>query len=296
MGSFKGHVLPGTLFLAVGLWRVWSSAARHAADPSSFRVRAWSPAPARGPARLLELYVVAGGALADMCVEVLYSTHLRIFAGGEVNPAHLNDLEHGGMLLMFFLFGALALASQLWPRHFPLTDGALCLVAATAFTAELVLFYFHSTTHMGLEGYYHYLLVLLVGLCVAAAVLGALLPDSFPADLASGVLVALQGLWFYQTALALYGPMLPAGCARDADAHVECRSRAAQERAEQLAISQLFALVLLAFLYALGCYAVAAARYGQPPELAVVRHRHAAAVELECRQGDDAGALEECAI
>lgn len=181
-------------------------------------------------------------------------------------------------------------------RHFPLTDGALCLVAATAFTAELVLFYFHSTTHMGLEGYYHYLLVLLVGLCVAAAVLGALLPDSFPADLASGVLVALQGLWFYQTALALYGPMLPAGCARDADAHVECRSRAAQERAEQLAISQLFALVLLAFLYALGCYAVAAARYGQPPELAAVRHRHAAAVELECRQGDDAGAMEECAI
>jgi len=72
---------------------------------------------ASSPLRLLELYVVAGGALADMCVEVLYSTHLRVFAaGGALNPAHLNDLEHGGMLLMFFLFGALALASQLHPR------------------------------------------------------------------------------------------------------------------------------------------------------------------------------------
>lgn len=113
MGSFKGHVLPGTLFLLVGAWRVWSSAARFAAAPSTFRVRAWNPV-AAGPAALrhLELYVVAGGAFADMCVEVLYSTHLRIFAGGEVNPAHLNDLEHGGMLLMFFLFGALALLSQ----------------------------------------------------------------------------------------------------------------------------------------------------------------------------------------
>jgi hypothetical protein len=121
MGSFKGHVLPGTLFLLVGLWRVWSSASRFAAAPSAFRVRAWNPVPCSpatpsSPLRLLELYVIAAGAFADMCVEVLYSTHLRIFAGGGVNPAHLNDLEHGGMLLMFFLFGALALASQLKPR------------------------------------------------------------------------------------------------------------------------------------------------------------------------------------
>ena len=128
MGSFKGHVLPGTLFLLVGLWRVWCSASRHAASPSTFRVRAWNPVrttTSSSPLRLLELYVVAGGAFADMCVEVLYSTHLRIFVdGGEVNPAHLNDLEHGGMLLMFFLFGALALASQLWPR-------SVCLSSST---------------------------------------------------------------------------------------------------------------------------------------------------------------------
>ena len=120
MGSFKGHALPGTLFLLVGLWRAWSSASRFAAAPAAFRVRAWNPVPCSpsspSPLRLLELYVIAGGAFADMCVEVLYSTHLRVFAAGGVNPAHLNDLEHGGMLLMFFLFGALALASQLHPR------------------------------------------------------------------------------------------------------------------------------------------------------------------------------------
>ncbi|XP_066340271.1 uncharacterized protein [Miscanthus floridulus] len=294
MGSFKGHVLPGTLFLLVGLWRVWSAAARHAASPSTFRVRAWNPVPSSSPLRLLELYVIAGGAFADMCVEVLYSTHLRIFVdGGEVNPAHLNDLEHGGMLLMFFLFGALALASQLWPRYLPLTDGLLCLIAATAFTAELVLFYFHSTTHMGLEGYYHYLLVFLVALCVAATVLGALLPESFPVDLASGVLIALQGLWFYQTAFTLYGPMLPAGCARDADGHIDCHARAAQERAEQLANFQFFGLVFLAFLYVLGCYAVAAARYGHP-ELAAMHEKHVAA--MECLGGAGGDRQEECAI
>ncbi|KAF8685267.1 hypothetical protein HU200_044089 [Digitaria exilis] len=284
MGSFKGHVLPGTLFLLVGLWRVWSSLARYAASPSTFKVRAWNPLSLAPPhLRLLELYVVAGGAFADMCVEVLYSTHLRIFVdGGEINPAHLNDLEHGGMLLMFFLFGALALASQLFPRYLPLTDGVLCLVAATAFTAEFVLFFFHSTTHMGLEGYYHYLLVILIGLCIIATVLGALLPESFPVDLASGVLIALQGLWFYQTAFTLYGPMLPKGCARDVDGHIDCHFRAAQERAEQLANFQLFGLVFLAFVYVLVCYAVAAARYGHP-DLKVMHDEHVAA--MEC-QGD----------
>ena len=107
MGSFSGHVLPGTLFLAVGLWRVWSAVSRFAADPPAFRVRAWNPLP-KGP-RLLELYVVAGGAFLDMCLELGGG----VLAGrGGVEPASLIYLEHGGMLLMFFLFGALALLSQ----------------------------------------------------------------------------------------------------------------------------------------------------------------------------------------
>ncbi|KAK3120560.1 hypothetical protein QOZ80_9AG0689920 [Eleusine coracana subsp. coracana] len=131
---------------------------------------------------------------------------------------------------------------------------------------------------MGLEGYYHYLLVILIVLCIATTVLGALLPESFPVNLASGVLITLQGLWFYQTAFTLYGPMLPAGCARDADGHIECHNHASQERSEQLANFQLFGLVFLAFVYVLGCYAVAAAKYGHP-DLMTMHDRHIAALE-----------------
>lgn len=110
MGSFMGHVLPGTLFLLVGAWHIWSAVVRYVSNPDSFRVRAWNPA--GGRVKYLELYVVTVGAFIDMCIELLYSTHLTFFVKGVLNPSHMNDFEHSGMLLMFFIFGLVALLSE----------------------------------------------------------------------------------------------------------------------------------------------------------------------------------------
>ncbi|KAI9401507.1 hypothetical protein POPTR_001G132800v4 [Populus trichocarpa] len=261
MGSFKGHALPGTLFLLVGVWHIWSSLVRYLSNPKSFRVRVWNPVPGfDGKLKYLELYLVAGGAFIDMCIELLYSTHLKFFVNGVLNPHHMNDFEHGGMLLMFFIFGAVGLLSEK-TSFLPLPEGVLCLVAAAAFSAEYLLFYFHSTTHKGLEGHYHLLLVLLIGLCVLSIVTGALLPTNFPVDLSSGIAMTLQGLWFYQTAFCLYGPMMPDGCQLKGN-QIMCRSSESQIRGELLATFQLFSMVFGVLVAVAAAYGFAASRYG----------------------------------
>ncbi|CAN4128054.1 unnamed protein product [Withania somnifera] len=257
MGSFPGHVLPGTLFLVVGVWHIWSALVRYSSNPKSFTVRVWNPVPGfNGKLKYLELYVIAIGGFIDFCIELFYSTHLRLFVHGVLNPTHMNNFEHAGMLLMFVIFGLIVLLSEK-TSLLPLPDGALCLIAATAFSAEYFLFFFHSTTHKGLEGYYHLILVLLIGLCILTTIAGALMPTSFPIDLASGISVALQGLWFYQTAFTLYGPMMPDGCQLKGN-DIMCRSADSEVRGELLANVQIFSMVFVVLAATAGAYGFAA--------------------------------------
>ncbi|KAG9131566.1 hypothetical protein Leryth_015115 [Lithospermum erythrorhizon] len=260
MGSFKGHVLPGTLFLFVGVWHIWSAIVRYLSNPKLFKVRVWNPVPGiNGELKYLELYVIVIGTFIDLCVEFLYATHLKFFVSGILNPRHMNNFEHSGMLLMFFIFGITVLLTEK-TSILPLPDGALCLISSTAFCAEYFLFYFHSTTHKGLEGYYHLILVLLIGLCIMATIGGALMPTSFPIDLCNGISTTLQGLWFYQTAFTLYGPMMPHGCELKGD-EIICRTEDNEVRGELFANVQLFALIFIVLSGVMGAYIFAASRY-----------------------------------
>ena len=113
MGSFKGHALPGTLFFLVGVWHIWGSVVRYVSNPKAFKVRLWNPVQGfDGRLKYLELYVVSMGAFIDLCIEFLYSTHLKFLVGGVLNPSHMNNFEHSGMLLMFFIFSVVALLSE----------------------------------------------------------------------------------------------------------------------------------------------------------------------------------------
>eukprot|EP01018_Ginkgo_biloba_P007616 Gb_17402 [translate_table: standard] len=263
MGSFKGHVLPGSLFLVVGVWHVWNSIMNYVMNSKSHRVRTWHPVPGvNGNLKYLELYIIVIGSFVDMCIEFFYSTHLKIFVQGVLNPSHMNDFEHAGMLLMFFIFGIAVLVSEK-TRYLPLPNGVLQMLAATAFCAEYLLFSFHSTSHAGLEGRYHQLLVLLVGLCITSAVFGAAFPTSFVVDLLSGIAITLQGIWFYQIAFTLYGPMMPTGCSLNSHG-VTCQSSESAIRGEFLANFQLSMIVLFFLALVMFFFGFAASLCGHP--------------------------------
>lgn len=85
------------------------------------------------------------------------------------------------------------------------------------------------------------------------------MPTSFPIDLASGISVALQGLWFYQTAFTLYGPMMPEGCQLKGDM-VMCHSEDSEVRGEFLANFQLFSIIFVVLAATAGAYGFAASK------------------------------------
>ncbi|KAG6549254.1 hypothetical protein Mapa_009240 [Marchantia paleacea] len=261
MGSFKGHMLPGSLFLIVGLWHMINCVLNYVSHPRTFRGRAWHPVPrVKGRLRYMELYVIMVGSFVDMCIEFFYSTHFKFIVDGALNPHHMNDFEHAAMLLMFFIFSVTCFISET-TGILPLPEGALYIFAGMAFTAEYTLFYFHSTSHAGLEGRYHQLLVILIGLCILASALGAAFPESFVVDILGGMAITLQGTWFYETAFVLYGPKMPEGC-RELPHGIMCDTPEQEMVGQSIANTSLSVHIITLLCGFLFFYALAARFWG----------------------------------
>lgn len=155
------------------------------------------------------------------------------------------------LVLLIFCCCVLIEMAMFRNRYLPLPHGVLEIIAAMAFFAEYLLFNFHSTSHAGLEGRYHQILVLLVGLCIISTVLAATFPKSFVVDLLGGITFTLKGIWFYQVAFTLYGPTMPTGCDIK-DHEIACESKEFEMRGQS---------VLTMVLYQFG---FAASRCGHP--------------------------------
>lgn len=294
MGAFLGHLVPGLAFFLVGAWHLFNIMRTYARSPRHFRSQPWWPAARAGQRRYAELYAIIFAALFDIAVELVVSPHFKPLADGKIPANHLNNFEHAAMLLLFLIYGLVALVAESTDA-LPLPDGFLHVLSAVCYALEYLLFTFHSTTHMGLEGHFHALLLQTIAVTVAGLLIEAWKPTNVVPAIVRSAAMVFQGVWFIQTGATLYlAPLVPSGCVGVHDVPhggVKCESAEALHRATGIANLQ-FAwwlaavVVLIVVAYGLAVHFFGRGRGGAGYEF--VQKRHAGFAALDDVSEEDA--------
>lgn len=240
MGTFIGHVAPGTGFLLIGLWHLCNTITNYAHSPWDFHTRPWFPAKfGRGKFKYTELVAIITGSVLSILAELFIGPerHQPLADDWSIPPEHLNNFEHSSISLFFLIYASVALYTEL--RKLTVPPGALHVIAALAFSQELLLFHLHSADHMGAEGHYHWLLQLIVVVTLSATLLEVAFPQSFLLATVSSASLVFQGAWFVHMGFMLWIPaFIPKGCQMvRTEGHdvVKCASQEATMRAKALA-------------------------------------------------------------
>ncbi|XP_020599452.1 uncharacterized protein LOC110038873, partial [Phalaenopsis equestris] len=128
-----------------------------------------------------------------------------------------------------------------------------------------LLFHLHSTDHMGLEGQYHWLLQLIIGVSMVTTLMGISHPRSFAVAFVRSISITSQGLWFIILGYALWTPaLIPKGCyMNDEDGHyvVRCQSDDDLFRAKSLANLEFSWLITTIIIFSFLLYLFLSRRY-----------------------------------
>ncbi|GLJ23758.1 hypothetical protein SUGI_0450590 [Cryptomeria japonica] len=240
MGTFIGHVLPGAGFFLIGLWHLSNTLTNYARSTGEFHTRPWFPAKFRGRIlKHLELLSILAGSCLSISAELFIGPkrHQPLADDWTIPPEHLNNFEHSSISLFFLTYAAVAIYVDRHEIHVP--HGMLHVIAALAFSQELLLFHLHSADHMGAEGQYHWLLQLIVLVSLTSTILEVPFPKSFLVAMVRSMSILFQGLWFVHMGFMLWIPaFIPKGCKMNAEhGHmvVKCDEQGANMRAKALA-------------------------------------------------------------
>lgn len=199
MANFKGHALPGSFFLIVGLW--WS-----VKYPLKYYHHKGKRSQLTHSYQRLEIIEAAIrtlfpviGILAEQFVPD--GPHLHLYA--EQQWVKLMNWQHSTMYLFFAASGITDVLTCL-VSHVPL--GVDRLVMAVATFNEGFLFYHHVHNRPPLDQYIHSLLLCAVFAGAASLFLEVLLRDNIVLELFRTTLVLLQGTWFWQIGFVLFPP------------------------------------------------------------------------------------------
>ena len=214
MGSFLGHVLPGSLFIAFAVWwtilitRRWIVCSRIGAPfVNTASYHCWGVTSRISMEGFFKILVTSVGIIGELIAATEPLRENSVGLRGDLNGVYVGDIQHVSMYMFFLLSGIVdcLIHNQCIKLPFSLDY----IVSALAFSAEFILFYFHVSAGQDLlERCLHTLLLWAIFACVCTVLLEMNFRQSLLCGYARAFAVFLQGTWFYQVAFILY-PVLP---------------------------------------------------------------------------------------
>lgn len=216
----------------------------------------------------LELYLVLIFALSHVICDVVVGSS----EGDLKHPVAVSVNSQRLVVAINFLFYAIVTLIVDNTNVLPIPPELISLIALSAFGQEFLLFYLQRDS-AGLEGQYHYLLLVPIGVCAGSTVAEIAYPKSVLPPLIRSMGLVLQGTWFIQTALSLFSPKwIAQGCTLreegEGDYTVACEGMTLM-RGQAIATLQFnchlaFLLISLLPLYSIMCKLYTLPQHYQP--------------------------------
>ncbi|KAJ4793956.1 transmembrane epididymal protein (DUF716) [Rhynchospora pubera] len=267
MGTLVGHVLPGLGFFLIGLWHLYNHIKLYSLRPKAYVALSWFPTLKH---RHLELKVILGGSLIFIVAELFIgpAKHQPFDLDGTIPTNHLHNFEHAMIALTFFVYASLALCFDLIKMK--MRRSMTQILAGIAFAQEYLMFYVHSTDHMGIEGQYHWLLRLVIMCCLATTLIGIALPKSFLISFVRSASLMFQGIWCIVMGIMIWIPyLLPKECYLNSEEGHQvprCHSDEAMHRAKALVNMQFSLYLLVTTVFCMLSYIFISKYYPEEPE------------------------------
>ena len=208
MGRFLGHVLPGVLFVFVGVW--WTIQIFRRFYKNFFKGKNFGTSPGYyGTVTFsvhttwcsldLESFSMLFGCALGFLVETI----------GAVIKTHHIGTGNIQYATMYFFFGMTSLSAVLLPKLkvIPRCDDVVYLMLCLSFVVEGLLFKFHLFGRDDLDVVLHTLLVYTIFACATVTLLEFTNRNSIWPPLARAFFTWLQGTWFCQVAFIPFPPL-----------------------------------------------------------------------------------------
>ncbi|CAD7670888.1 unnamed protein product [Nyctereutes procyonoides] len=204
MGSFKGHALPGTFFIIMGIWWTVKCILKYACKKHKRTSYLGSKALFQR-IEIFEGLVIIGMAITGMIGEQFIpgGPHLALYNYKEGQWVELLNWHH---FTMYFFFGLLGVANILCFIISSLPTSLTKLMLSNALFVEAFIMYNHTHGREMLDIFVHQLLVLAVFVTGLIAFLELFIRTSITVELLRTSFILLQGSWFWQIGFVLYPP------------------------------------------------------------------------------------------